>query len=506
MDKITVLDTTLRDGEQTPGVRMNTTEKVEIARRLEILGVDVIEAGFPASSKGEREAVQAIAGSSSAGVAALARANRRDVELAWEAVRLAEKPRIHVFIATSELHMAAKLKMTRAEVLGAIEESVSFASSLCGDVEFSAEDATRSDPDFLQEALLLAVSAGAATANIADTVGYAMPGEFMAFVSRYAKAVGDRAVIGVHCHNDLGLAGANTLAAIQAGARHIEATINGIGERAGNCPLEEVIMALETRRDYFRVETGIRTKAIYRTAQRVAKISGIPLPAVKAVVGDNVFTHESGIHQHGVLSNPLTYEIMTPQSIGKGESTFLLGKLSGRHAVAERLASLGYRLADERLDRAFDDFKALAEKKKIITDEDLEAIVSNQLIDSKACYTLETFQIQSSNKLKSMACITLSHNGIQTTEAATGSGPVDAAYNAIMRIVGGEWPLASYSLKAVTEGMDALGEVTLRVSHDGRLNPGRGVSTDIIEASVLAYVNAINRALALRNIDAALGK
>ena len=499
MKKITILDTTLRDGEQTPGLVLSASGKLEIAQRLERLGIDIIEAGFPASSQEESDAVRQIAASSLACVAALCRASEGDVIKGWEAIQAAESPRLHVFIATSELHMAHKLHMGKSEVLDAIRSSVSLAASLASDVEFSCEDATRSDPDFLEEAFAAAASCGASTLNIADTVGFIMPEEFERLVERMVASFGSSAAIGVHCHNDLGLAVANTLAAIRAGASHIEGTINGIGERAGNCPLEEAIMALEVRKDYYQVQTNINTKAIYRTSQRVAELTGIPIPAVKAVIGENVFAHESGIHQHGVLSNPLTYEIMTPQSIGKDRSTIILGKLSGRHAFSDRLEQLGYKLNENMLNKAFDEFKAIASKKSVIADEDLEAIVWSQMVSPLEEYKLETFQINSSNIMKAMASITISCNGRHITEAATGSGPIDAAYNAIMKIVGGEWPLESYSLKAVTEGMDALGEATVKVRHDGRLNTGKGLSTDIIEASILAYINAINRTLAVRN-------
>ena len=497
-NKIIVFDTTLRDGEQTPGVNLNINEKVEIARQLERLGVDIIEAGFPAASDGDFEAVRAVSQNVECQVAALCRCTRGDIEKGWEALSEAKNPRLHLFLATSEIHMKYKLRMTADEVYARAVECVKFAKNLCNDVEFSCEDASRSDPDFLYKVIEAVIDAGAVTVNIPDTVGYAMPGEF----GRLIKGITDKvpnindAVISVHCHNDLGLAVANTLSAIKNGARQIETTINGLGERAGNCSMEEVIMGLSTRYEYYTLYHNIDTTSIYRTSQRVSKLTGVPVSVYKPIVGKNAFAHESGIHQHGVLANPMTYEIMTPQSVGKTESTMVLGKLSGRHAFTDRLESMGYTMSKDDIDAAFDEFKQLADRKKNVTDDDIEAIVSHRVTDVPEFYKLDTFQVHSGNKSQAMASITLIHDGKLYTEAATGDGQVDAACNAVTRIVGGEWTLVSYDIKAVTGGVDALGEATVRVSHNGKTHIGRGLSTDVIEASIIAYINAINRTIA----------
>jgi len=496
-DRIIILDTTLRDGEQTPGVNLSVDEKLEIAKLLEQLGVDVIEAGFPISSQSNFDATQAIAKTARCGVAAFCRCVPGDIERAWEAVRGAARPRLHVCIATSDIHMQYKLKMSPDEVFRRAVSSVRLAKSLCPDVEFSCEDASRSDPEYLCKILEAAIAEGATTVNVTDTVGYAMPGEFGGLIQLVFQKVPNirDAVVSVHCHNDLGLAVANSIVAVRCGARQVETTINGLGERAGNCPAEELIMSLTARSAYFQLSHGIDTKKIYRTSQRVSRLTGIQLPVNKAVVGQNAFAHDSGIHQHGVLSNPTTYEIMTPQSVGKTNRTMTLGKLSGRHAFVDRLGQIGITLSKEDVDEAFERFKNLADRKKTITNEDLEAIV-NSLGDVPEIYKLTNFQLTSGKNTQSLASVTLMHAGREISEAATGDGPIDAAYNAAVRIVGGEWPLISYDIKAVTEGMDALGEVIVRVGHEGGAQVGRGLSTDIIEASIFAYVNAINRALA----------
>ncbi len=530
--KVIIFDTTLRDGEQTPGVNLNLSEKLEIARQLEKLGVDVIEAGFPAASPGDFEAVQAVAQHVKCSVAALCRCVPADIERAWEAVKGAVNPRLHIFIATSDIHMQYKLRMSREQVLAAAVKAVKLGKSLCDNIEFSCEDASRSEPAFMYQVLEAAIDAGATTVNIPDTVGYAVPEEFGRLIKGVKENVPniDKAIISVHCHDDLGLAVANSLSAIQNGALQIECTVNGLGERAGNCSMEEVIMAINTRGGNFQVTHGIDTTRIYRTSQRVAKLTGVPVSIYKSIVGANAFAHESGIHQHGILANPMTYEIMTPQSVGKTESTLVLGKLSGRHAFSDRLQAMGYTLTKEDIDSAFAEFKELADRKKTITESDLEAIVGHVKRDTPDYYKMESFQIQSGNKMQAMASITLACDGQIVTEAATGDGPVDAAYNAVNRIVGGQWRLDSYDIMAVTGGMDALGEVTVRISReetqaeatkteaDGQgaseaeqiaeaerpqgvkaqmiSHTGRGLSTDIIEASILAYVNAINRAKA----------
>ena len=495
--RILIFDTTLRDGEQTPGVNLNLSEKLEIAKQLEFLGVDIIEAGFPAASPGDFEAVRVVSQNVSCGVAALCRCVEQDIQKGWEAVKYAKKPRLHLFLATSHLHMKYKLEMDPEEVLARAVASVKLAKTLCDDVEFSCEDASRSDLDFLYQVLEAVIDAGATTINIPDTVGYSIPEEYSALVQGVLTHVPniDKAVVSVHCHNDLGLAVANTLAGVAAGARQMEVTVNGLGERAGNCSLEEAIMALTTRSAFFGMSHGIDTTKISRTSQRVTAFTGVSVAVNKAIVGANAFAHESGIHQHGVLANPMTYEIMTPQSVGKAANTMVLGKLSGRHAFSDRLRSMSYVLSEEEIDLAFVRFKELADRKKNITDEDLEALVSH-MVDVPEYYKLDTFQLQSGNKMSAMASITLLHENTPTTEAATGDGPIDAAFNSIVRIVGGEWPLISYDIKAVTGGMDALGEVLVRIRHKGEVYIGKGLSTDIIEASILAYVNAINRAMA----------
>ncbi|MDR3185664.1 MAG: 2-isopropylmalate synthase [Christensenellaceae bacterium] len=495
-NRLIVFDTTLRDGEQTPGVNLNLQEKIEIAKQLEALGVDVIEAGFPASSNGDFEAVQGVAQSVSCSVAALCRCVISDIERGWEAVKNSKKPRIHVFIATSEIHMKYKLKMKQDDVFKQAVDCVRFAKSLCDDVEFSCEDASRSEPEFLYKILTAVIDAGASTVNIPDTVGYKITNEFGEFIAGIKRNVPniEKAVISVHCHNDLGLAVANTIVALQNGARQIETTINGIGERAGNCSMEEVIMAITTRKDILHIPHNIDTTAIYRTAKRVSKLTGVPIPICKPIVGDNAFAHESGVHQHGVLANPLTYEIMTPESVGKTESTLVLGKLSGRHAFAAHIKTLNYELDKNGLESAFLRFKDLADKKKKITDDDIEALISNRTQDVRETYRLESFQLQTGNKIKSLAGITLSYKDNEYTETAVGDGPVNAAYNAITKIIGGEWPLSAYEIKAVTEGRDALGEVTVRIKKYDRIFVGKGVSHDVIAASILAYINAVNRA------------
>jgi len=499
-NRIIIFDTTLRDGEQTPGVNLNLSEKVEIARQLEALGVDIIEAGFPAASPGDFEAVRAVAETVNCGVAALCRCNKDDIQKGWDAVGHAKKPRLHVFLATSEIHMTYKLQMTPDEVVSSVAENVRFAKSLCDDIEFSCEDASRSEPEFLYKVIETAIDAGATTVNIPDTVGYAVPEEYAALIRGIADNVPNigGAVISVHCHDDLGLAVANTLAAVMSGARQVETTINGLGERAGNCAMEEVVMALGTRSKFFDISHNIDTTKIYRTSQRVSALTGVPVSPTKAIVGANAFAHESGIHQHGVLSNPMTYEIMTPQSVGKTESTLVLGKLSGRHAFTDKLQTMGYDLTKDEINRAFTHFKELADRKKDITDDDLEAILA-LITDVPEYVKLESFQVQLGKGLRPMASVTLVSSDGEHNEAATGNGPIDSAFNAISKIVRDEAALAAFKLDAITGGTDAFGNATVRVSRGGELHMGRGVSPDIIEASIIAYINAINRAIAKHN-------
>lgn len=497
--QIKIFDTTLRDGEQTPGVNLNVQEKLEIAKQLQRLGVDVIEAGFAIASPGDFEAVRSVAQNvKGVVVASLCRAVEKDIDAAWEAVREAENPRLHTFIATSDIHMKYKLKMTEDEVLEKAVAMVKYAKKYVGDVEFSPEDGGRTRPEFLYRVIEAVIKAGATVVNIPDTVGYTMPHEFGGLIRGIRENVRgiEKAEISVHCHNDLGMAVANTLAAMENGATQLECTINGLGERAGNAALEEIVMAIATRKDYYKNYThNIDTTQIYRTSKLVSSLTGIVIQPNKAIIGANAFAHESGIHQHGVLSEKSTYEIMTPQSIGLAQNRMVLGKLSGRHAFEERLKEMGYSLSPAEIQVAFEKFKRLADKKKVVLDRDIEALVEEKVYEIPETFELESFQTQSGNKIVATATVTLKRNGKETTEAATGDGPVDAAFNAMERAVGFSLKLEDYNLKAVTEGKDALGEVTVRVSKNGKSFMGRGVSTDIIEASIKAYLNAINRVI-----------
>jgi 2-isopropylmalate synthase len=497
--QIYIFDTTLRDGEQSPGVSLNMHEKLEVARQLESLGVDVIEAGFPAASKGDFEGVKAIAQTIRRPViAALARSVKEDIDRAWEAVQYAARPRIHVFIATSDIHMKYKLRMEPEDVLKRAVESVAYAKSLCPDVEFSPEDGSRSRPEFLYQVLEAVIEAGATVINIPDTVGYATPAEFGAFIKGIRDNVKniDKVIISVHCHNDLGLAVANSLAAIENGARQVECTVNGLGERAGNAALEELVMALRTRKDFYGYETNIVTEQIYRSSTLISSVTGVHIQPNKAVVGANAFAHESGIHQHGMLSNRETYEIMTPESIGLKQSQMVLGKHSGRHAFEERLIELGYTNLDpEEVNEAFQKFKDLADKKKHVMDSDIEALVSAEMIQIPEMIQLEYFHVTSGNTLISSSTVRISREGESVEEAACGDGPIDAIFHAIERATSISVILKDYRLRSITSGKDALGEVFVKVEKEDRNYVGRGISTDIIEASAKAYINAINKIL-----------
>jgi 2-isopropylmalate synthase len=488
----------LRDGEQTPGVNLNINEKLEIARQLEKLGVDVIEAGFAIASPGDFEAVKAVAQNlKSVRVASLCRTVEKDIDRAWEAVQYAKMPCIHTFIATSDIHMKYKLKMSEEEVLERAVAMVKYAKKYCEDIEFSAEDASRTRVEFLYKIVEEVIKAGATVVNIPDTVGYSTPSEFGELIKGIKNNVSniDKADISVHCHNDLGLAVANSLAAMLNGATQIESTINGLGERAGNASVEEIIMGINTRKDFYSFTHNIDTKQIYKTSKLVSSLTGVNVQPNKAIVGANAFAHESGIHQHGVLSEKSTYEIMTPESIGLTQNKMVLGKLSGRHAFEERLKELGYTLQPEDIQTSFEKFKSLADKKKEVSDRDIEALVKENVSEIPEVFELDSFQITSGNKVIASSVISVKRNGNVLTEAATGDGPVDAAFNAIERAVGFGLELGEYGLRAVTEGKDALGEVTVKVSKEGRFFIGRGVSTDVIEASVKAYLNAINRVI-----------
>ncbi len=498
-DRVWIFDTTLRDGEQSPGVSLNTQEKMDIAKQLQKLGVDIIEAGFPIASQGDFEAVKTIAKDvKGITVAGLARATFKDIDRAWEAVKYADQARIHTFIATSDIHLKHKLRMSREQVLDAAIAAVKHAKQYTADVEFSAEDAFRSDLDFLCRVIEAAVLAGATTINIPDTVGYATPSEFGEFIRDIRAKVPNisKAVISVHCHNDLGLAVANSLAAVANGANQIECTINGIGERAGNASLEEVVMALYTRNRFFNRTTGINKEEIYRTSRLVSNLTGMRVQPNKAIVGKNAFAHESGIHQDGVLKERSTYEIMRPETIGLNIQNIVLGKHSGRHAIKDRLFELGYHLSEEEIEKTFIKFKALADKKKEIKNEDLVAVVENEVLTVPETYKLEYLQISSGTRLIPTATVSLSRNGEPLEEAACGDGPVDAICKAIDKITGITSTLLLYSLQAVTGGKDALGEATVKIKPNGgskKTYLGRGVSTDVLEASAKAYLHAVNK-------------
>lgn len=502
MRRIKIFDTTLRDGEQAPGCTMNPREKVELARQLERLGVDVIEAGFPVSSPDDFAAVQEVAKAvTRSTVAALCRAVPGDIETAAKAVAPAKHPRLHVFIATSDLHLREKLDITREKALEMIDESVALARSFCDDVEFSAEDATRSDREFLLAALNRAVDAGATLVNVPDTVGYITPEEMTELIT-YLKTNlhkgrnGEEIPMSVHCHNDLGLAVANSLAAVRAGADQVEGTINGIGERAGNVALEEIIMALDTRGQFFGLTTGINLRQIYRTCRLVATVIGQKIPPNKPVVGRNAFNHEAGIHQHGVLKNPLTYEIMSPQTIGIYDNDLVLGKHSGKHAFAQRVEELGYALPGEALEKAFTRFLALADRKKTVTNKDIEAIVGAAGYVIPETYKLHSFVVNSGTVISATAVVKLIRDGQEIEHVARGDGPIDAAFKAIDRIVKVGFQLVNYSIHSVTEGEDAQGEVVVKLRQGSRTVTGRGLSTDIFEASLKAYLNAVNKIIA----------
>ncbi len=495
-ERVYIFDTTLRDGEQSPGASMNEAEKLRLAIQMEKLGVDVLEAGFPAASQGDFDAVARIARKvRNLEVAGLARTSKADIDRAWGAIQHAAKPRIHTFIATSDIHLKYKLNKTRDEVIETAVESVRYAKSLTDNVEFSAEDGSRSDRDFLCKVFEAAIEAGATTVNLPDTVGYAIPEEFadmVKYVMEHTPNIG-KAVLSVHCHNDLGLATANTLAAISAGARQAEVTINGIGERAGNTSLEEVIMALHTRPNFLPMETNIVTEHIYSTSRLVSMITGIIVQPNKAVVGANAFAHEAGIHQDGVLKNPMTYEIMKPETIGLNRNQLVLGKHSGRHALRTHLKEMGYDLSDEELNLVFTKFKELADKKKHVVDEDLEVIVTEGILRTADIFQLEYMHVTSGTTVLPMASVKLSINGRSVKDAGYGNGPIDAVFNTISKLTGAESELLRFSVSALTGGTDAQGEVTVRLRENGLISLGKGADPDIITASAKAYINGLNR-------------
>ena len=503
MDKVTIFDTSLRDGEQSPGVALTATDKMEIATQLAKLGVDVIEAGFPRTSPGDFEAVQAIARNiKGAQIAGLAHANEGAVDDCWNAIKDAEAPRIHVFLSSSDIHIMHQLVKDKETVLEMARSMVARARGYCPDVEFSPMDATRSDREYVYTMLEQCIAAGASTVNIPDTVGYTIPEEFAEFIRDIRNNVPniDKARISVHCHNDLGLAVANSLAAVRTGARQIETCINGIGERAGNAALEEVAMAIKTRRDFFGVETNINTRELYRTSRLVSDLTGMGIQPNKAIVGPNAFRHQSGIHQDGILKMRETYEIMDANDIGwpTGGAEIILGKVSGRHGFAARLQELGYELTQEELSRAFLAFKELADKKAEIDDRDLEALVADKLRTQAELYRLDFVQVTCGDHASPTASVRIIEpDGSIRADAALGTGPVDAVYRAINRIIDVPNELTEFSVKSVTEGIDAQGEVTIRIESDGRSYVGRGADTDIIVASAKAYMNALNRMMSV---------
>lgn len=502
MRRIKIFDTTLRDGEQSPGASMNVDEKIQVARQLKKLGVDIIEAGFPIASPGDFEAVNRIAKEvKGVVVAGLCRARDEDIERAAEALAPAEQKRIHTFIATSDIHLKYKLRMNREQVIEAAVKAVKKARQYTDDVEFSAEDATRSDWDYLCKVTEEVIKAGATTVNIPDTVGYTIPQEYGELIEYLMNKVPniDKATISVHCHNDLGLAVANSLTAILKGAGQVECTINGIGERAGNAAMEEIVMALKVRGDFFKADTGIVTQELYRTSRLVSKITGMVVQPNKAIVGANAFAHEAGIHQDGVLKERTTYEIMRPQDIGIPSSKIVLGKHSGRHAFKTRLEELGFSLTEEEINRAFERFKKLADQKKYIFNEDIEALVSDEVLRITEVYQIVDLEVSSGTKKKPIATVRMKINGEEKEISISGDGPVDAVYKAITELTGSKAELNKFEIKAITGGTDALGEVTIILEEAGHTVRGHGSDTDIIVASAKAYINALNK-LALKNL------
>ncbi len=500
--KVLFLDTTLRDGEQSAGIGMTGDEKMEIARQLQKMRVDIIEAGFAASSPGDFEAVSNIAREvKDPIIASLARAVANDVDQAWEAVKHANRPRIHVFLSSSEIHQMHQLRKNREEVMEMAVAMVERAKKYCPDVEFSPMDATRTNPDYLFHMLEEVIRAGATTINIADTVGYAIPSNFARLLQEIQDKVAgiEGVTLSVHCHNDLGLAVSNSLAAIEAGATQVEGCINGIGERAGNASLEEIIMAVDTRKDLFQTEIGIDTTQIYPTSRLVSRITGMSVQANKAVVGENAFRHASGIHQDGVLKDRSTYEVMQPERVGVPGSTLVLGKLSGRAGLQSRLEALGYQLSREEVSNVFESFKVLADKKREVTDRDLEILMDEEKRTSSepVSYTLDHVQFSSGDHDIPSATVRLIGPDQQVvTDASTGNGPVDAVCNAIARVIGASPKLMDFTVQSVTEGIDSMGTVTIKIENNGQNYTGRGASTDIIVASAMAYLSAVNRMLA----------
>ncbi|MDO8461341.1 MAG: 2-isopropylmalate synthase, partial [Deltaproteobacteria bacterium] len=502
---VKIFDTTLRDGEQSPGCSMDLAEKVRMAEQLVRLNVDVIEAGFPVASKGDFESVRAVARKvKGCIVTGLARATEKDIDLSWEALREAENPRLHTFIATSDIHLQHKLRKSREQALEEAVAAVRHAKKYTSDVEFSAEDATRSDPTYLAQVVQAAIKAGATTINIPDTVGYTIPTEYSRLIAHLFKMVPDigKVTISVHCHNDLGLAVANSLAAVEQGARQVECTINGIGERAGNASLEEIVMALKVRHEKLGFETRVVTEQLVPASKLLAHITGVGVQPNKAIVGSNAFAHESGIHQAGLLRSELTYSIMTPALVGWSEHRYVLGKHSGRHALRKKLEQMGHALSDETLDKLFVRFKELADKKKQVYDEDLEVLVATTGRAGSEKYQLDSLSVQSGTTGTPKAEVSLKINGKKKKAVEKGSGPVDAAFKAIQKLSGFKGALAKFSINAITGGMDAQGEVMVAITEGERTVRGTGSHTDIVVASALAYLNALNRLELFKSLPA----
>ena len=506
-DRVVIFDTTLRDGEQSPGASMNLAEKLEVAKALADLGVDIIEAGFPIASPGDFEAVQAVARQVQGPViAGLARCNAADIDRAGEALKEAPRSRIHVFLATSAIHREFKLHMAKEEILKRAVEGVKRAKEFCADIEFSPEDASRTELDFLAEVVEKVIEAGATTINLPDTVGYAVPEQYGAMFAHLIKNVrgANKATFSAHCHNDLGMAVANSLSAVLGGARQVECTINGLGERAGNCALEEIVMALRTRGDYFNLSTGINTRKLHHTSRLVSHVTGLQVQRNKAVVGQNAFAHEAGIHQDGMLKERSTYEIMNPQDVGLQKTDLVLGKHSGRHALRQRVLELGYHLDETQLQKVFENFKVLADRKKNVYDADIEALAETVMGSGPALWTLEAFTCNAGSGTIPSAAVCLWHkDGTIFREASLGDGPIDAVFKAMERITGIEVEVRDYRVRSVTVGEDAQGEAHIEAAYNGRTITGRGVSTDIVEASALAFLQIINR-IALRKAQARL--
>jgi 2-isopropylmalate synthase len=496
MRKIMIFDTTLRDGEQSPGCSMTIPEKLRMARQLEKMGVDVLEAGFAIASEGDFQAIKTISDTlKDTSVASLARALPKDIDRAYDSIKGGVAPRLHTFIATSDIHLQHKLKISRDQAIEAAVAAVKHAKSLLSDVEFSAEDATRSDWNFLSQIVEATIAAGATTVNIPDTVGYTTPEEYFELISHLKNTVPniEQARISVHCHNDLGLAVANSWAAIRAGADQVECTVNGIGERAGNAALEEIVMAMHTRRDIMDVDCNIITQEIARSSELLSTITGVKVQPHKAIVGANAFAHESGIHQHGMLNERTTYEIMTPESVGIRKTKLVLGKHSGKHALKDRIKELGYEVQGQEFEKIFEQFKALCDRKKTIYDEDLEALLASKFDESAKHYRLQRFVINTGNEMTSTAAVVIDHEGEIVEKVAIGDGPIDAAYQAIRKVIPAEIRLIEYNIDAVTGGGDAQGEVRLKLEINGESVSGRGVSTDIIESSIKAFLHGVNR-------------